>query len=72
MQMKWRTNPEPKHGDTRKRTIFAVFPVTTRWQNEEITVWLENFQVKEQYFEYPDEPHRDAWQITERYPIFKS
>jgi hypothetical protein len=68
--MKWKTKPAPKHGDTRKRKIFAIFPVTAEWGGVEYTVWLETFQVKEMYFEYPNDPHLDGWTIVDRYPLF--
>jgi hypothetical protein len=68
--MKWKTKPDPKHGDTRTREIFAIFPVTTEWEGTEYTVWLETFGVKEMYFEYkPCDAHLNAWMIIERFPL---
>jgi hypothetical protein len=70
--MKWKTKPkpEPKHGDTRKRTIFAISPVVTKWEETEYTVWLETYGVDEMYFEYPNHPNLNHWGIVDRFPLF--
>jgi hypothetical protein len=71
MQMKWKAKPNPKHGDTRKRRIFAFFPVITEWGGVKYTVWLETFQVKEMYYEYaPCRSEFNGWKIIERMPLF--
>ena len=47
--MKWKTDkPLPKHGDWRKRRPFAWLPTKV----EDHTVWLETYQITEQYIEY--------------------
>jgi hypothetical protein len=68
--MKWKTKPDPQHGETRTRTIFAIFPVVTKWKDTEYTVWLETFAVNEMYFEYPNHPHLNQWEIIDRFPLF--
>lgn len=46
--MRWKTvKPVPKHGDQRKRRVFAWLPTEV----EDHTVWLEQYQVTEQYHE---------------------
>lgn len=68
--MKWKTKPEPKHGDIRTREIFAIFPVVTKWEDDEYTVWLETFGVKERYCVFVGRPELNKWKIIERFPLF--
>ena len=67
--MKWKTKPEPKHGNTRKRTIFAFLPVETKWEGVEYTVWLETYGVEEVYYEYYY-PELNSWKIVDKFPLF--
>jgi hypothetical protein len=68
--MKWKTKPEPQHGDIRYSKIFAIFPVVTKFEGVKYTVWLETFQVKEKYFKFSDRPELNNWKILERMPLF--
>jgi hypothetical protein len=44
--MRWLTKrPEPKVGDIRRRNKFAFLPTKV----DEYTVWLESYQVTEEY-----------------------
>ena len=70
MQMKWKTKPEPQHGDIRYSKIFAIFPVVTKFEGVKYTVWLETFVVKEKYFKFSDRPELNNWKILERIPLF--
>ena len=68
--MKWKTKPDPKHGDKRYREVFAFLPVETKWEGVKYTVWLESYGVDEMYFKYPNHPHLNEWQIIDRFPLF--
>jgi hypothetical protein len=50
--MKWKTvKPVPKHGEIRTRRKIAWLPVEV----QDHTVWLETYQITEQYVEYRSE-----------------
>jgi hypothetical protein len=68
--VKWKTKPEPQNGDIRHRDIFAIFPVVTKFEGVEYTVWLETFRVREKYHVFTDRPELNHWRILERMPLF--
>ncbi len=61
--MKWKTvKPVPKYGDIRTRRVFAWLPTEV----EDHTVWLEQYQVTEKYYEGDGYSGANYWRELSR------
>ena len=72
--MKWKTvRKEPKEGDIRVKTKFALFPIEV---NNGYTVWLETYDSVQEYRYGPRANHhigtvmRCDWDEIDRIPLF--
>lgn len=70
--MRWKADPTPKEGDTRKRNKFAWFPT----QIGDEVVWLERYGITEKYMatlgfdsDAKMPYHVLQWVETERYTL---
>jgi hypothetical protein len=67
--MKWKT---AKHGDIRTRRVFAWLPTEV----EDHTVWLEQYQVTEEYTPFTKNygegkySTNHKWQIVKQEPLY--
>jgi hypothetical protein len=58
--MKWKEKTEPYHGERRTYQKFAWMPIKVG----EYTVWLEAYQVTEEFGTY------SRWKIVSKEPLF--
>ncbi len=74
--MMWKAKPRPKLGDTRVRHKFAWLPMEFWICGELYYVWLENYQVTEEYTPfttyYGEGKYRSSlqWEIIKHEPIY--
>ena len=74
--MMWKAKPRPKIGDIRVRRKFAWLPMEFSVCDIEHYVWLETYQVTEQFEEkyvFADEGYyrkKSYWQIVKQEPLY--
>ena len=64
--MKWKEKTEPSHGERRTYQKFAWMPIKVG----EYTVWLETYQVTEEYVRYTYRTLDNRWKIVSKEPLF--
>lgn len=60
--MRWKTEIAPKAGDTQVNSYFAVIP---KQLSDGYTVWLEWYNVKEEWIETYGDYHGPYWKEVE-------
>jgi len=68
--MKWKTQPIPKEGDRRVRIKFAWLPITLTYEQHTYRVWLETYEVLEEYYTGGKGVPLTPWRALEERPLF--